>query len=150
MCNDSGKKLQTWAKLLLALAITAYVILACIELNDLIELGPDAFQSILIVIVKAAVGILVAWIAALGMTAVGETHEKTVEMQQMIQEMQKDLKALQGTEEKPKESTNNDEQHSEEPKTIETPAAVSKVCPRCKKENPVEYLYCQYCGERLN
>ncbi|MBR0205793.1 MAG: zinc ribbon domain-containing protein [Clostridia bacterium] len=42
------------------------------------------------------------------------------------------------------------EQPVEPAPKIEIPVVRNKVCPKCKKDNPADYLYCQYCGERLS
>jgi hypothetical protein len=42
------------------------------------------------------------------------------------------------------------EQQAEPAPKIEIPVVRNKVCPKCKKDNPADYLYCQYCGERLS
>ena len=43
-----------------------------------------------------------------------------------------------------------EDQKSKEQTKEETPVSRNKICPKCSQDNPAAYLYCQYCGEKLD
>ena len=229
MFEDSGKRLQNWAKILFVFAVIAFIILGIIELVSIVKVGYQVSKSIFILLLTIIVEIVAAWIGALGMTALGQVHEKMEGMENTLQEMRKTLSTQDRSEQKldrilesiPQtigdgqkdnagssesvicpacQASNNrsarycdkcgtyligkDAQKPSEPvsqeqaepipqrqidrvapqlnpiarqeqseEVLQKPSASvvrNKVCPKCRRENPAEYFFCKYCGERLN
>ena len=160
MFEDSGRKLKAWACVLFVLTVIGLIIYGIVQISSINKIGYQQGKLTLITLGTIAIAIFGAWLSAAGIYTLGDIHEKTDQLLAKQKEIETLLRsksggnadAAQGEKKAAADSVvyPQKNQELEKPKLPDAPVVRNKVCPKCKADNPADYLYCQYCGEKLN
>lgn len=139
--------MKAFAKVFFALTVIGVLVFGAVSCSSIGKAGDEATEMIgvLVAIGIMVAGTLAAWFSAVLLHAFGEMVENTAKTAEAQAEIKTQLKALYA---KPG-SILFTPQGEKEP-APDAPVVCSKICPKCQKDNPADYLYCQHCGEKLN